>query len=57
MDDIVLLKSLLAIIIKYLEVVIYTLQQYFTNTKLCKCMFLGPYQELIGADIYDEINT
>ena len=25
--------------------------------KICKCMFLGPYQELIGVDIFDEVNT
>ena len=24
--------------------------------KLCKCMFLSPYQELIGAEICDEVN-
>ena len=25
--------------------------------KLCKCMLLGLYQELIGLDICDEVNT
>ena len=57
MDDILLFKILLAIILQYFEVVLYTLQQYFTTIKLCKCMFLGPYQELIGVDICDEVNT
>ena len=27
------------------------------NSKLCKRMFLGPYQELIGVKIWDEVNT
>ena len=38
MDGIVLLKILLAIILQYFEVVLYTLQQYFITIKLCKCM-------------------
>ena len=25
--------------------------------KLCKCIFLGPNQELIGVEIYNEVNT
>ena len=25
--------------------------------KICKCILLGPYQELIGVDICDEVNT
>ena len=51
MDEIVLFKILLAIILHYFEVVLYTLQKYFMNINLCKCMFLDPYQELIGVDI------
>ena len=57
MDDIVLFKILLAIILQYFEVVLYTLQQYFMTIKLCKFMFLGPYQEIIGVDICDYLNT
>ena len=33
------------------------MQKYFVTIKLCKCMLLGAYQELIGVDIYDELNT
>ena len=51
MYDMVLFKILPAIILQYFEVVPYTLQQYFSPTKLCKFMFLGPYQELIGVEI------
>ena len=25
--------------------------------KVCKCMFLGPYQKLIGVNICNELNT
>ena len=57
MDDIVLFKILLAVILQYFEVVLYILQQYFMNIKLCKCIFLGAYQELIGVDVCNEINT
>ena len=44
MDDIVLFKILLAVILQYFEEVLYTLQQYFMTIKLCECMLLGPYQ-------------
>ena len=57
MDDIVLFKTLLAIILQYFEVVLYTQQQYFMTINLCKCMLVGPYQELFGLDIFDELNT
>ena len=57
MDDIVLFKILLVIILQYFEVVLYILKQYFMTIKLCKCMFLGPYQELIGVEICSEVNT
>ena len=57
MDEIVLFKILLAIILQYFEVVLYTLQKYFITIKLCKCMLLVTYQELIGVDICDEVNT
>ena len=36
MDEIVLFKILLATILQYFEVVLYTLQKYFTTIKLCK---------------------
>ena len=57
MDDMELLKIILAIILQYFEVVLYTLQQYFMTIKLFNCMFLCPYQELIWLDIYDELNN
>ena len=57
MDGIVLFKIFLAIILQYFEVILQTLQQYFMIIKLCNCMFLGPYQELIEVEICNEINT
>ena len=57
MDEIILFKLLLAIILQYFEVVLYTLQQYFMTIKICKYMFLVPYQEFIGVEICDGVNT
>ena len=43
MDEIMFFKILLAIILQYFELFLYTPQQYFMTVKLCKWMFLGPY--------------
>ena len=57
MDDIMFFKLLLVIILQYFVVVLYTLQKYSMTIKLCKWMFLGPFQWLIGLDVFDEVNT
>ena len=57
MDDIVLFKILLAIILWYFEVVLKTLKQYFMTIKLYKCIFLIPYQKLIGVEILNKVNS
>ena len=55
--NIIMLVLVLSIFLYYFGVVLHTLYHYYVTAKLCKCKFLGTYQECFGVIILDKFNT